>query len=415
MATTLAVGLLLGQTEASLASARSNRPSPGVASRTVRSRSVQPRPAVVYTRRAESVATAWSWRINARKLLRIDPSWPAGINGNAEGGAPNTSVLAIRYPLLGLSQIGQAASHASADDFCYNGNPNRTYSTKRCINEFAAHRGNDIESYDGAGNFDVGIGQLAVVAPMNGLVESAECDSGGGNYVSIRGDDGRYYHLLHMHPGSLAVSAGARVTQGQLVGRLGGTTTNCSVNDNVHLHFEIRYPMDRKYDDPLDPFPSLRNAVAAPGLVADGTVDWKIYEFYVYVVNASGGWGPGQQAIGWSGDGGTVRAANAFSASRPNNAGTAFVQYLTKGESTFDSQFRNAAIVHRTGASTAHWVQGAIFKKWLALGAWQHYLGFPTANEGSISGGIRQNFNGGCVTVKSGVVAYARYGTATCP
>jgi len=60
--------------------------------------------------------------------------------------------------------------------------------------------------------------------------------SGYGNYVMIEHSDGSYTVYGHMLADSITVTAGEKVAQGQVIGKMG--TSGCSTGD--HLHFEIR-------------------------------------------------------------------------------------------------------------------------------------------------------------------------------
>lgn len=77
--------------------------------------------------------------------------------------------------------------------------------------------------------FDCGIQHYGSMHNCNGF----------GTGIVIQGDDGRIYQYAHMQGGSIPanVTVGARVSQGQMIGRV-GTTGNSSGN---HLHFGISY------------------------------------------------------------------------------------------------------------------------------------------------------------------------------
>lgn len=64
------------------------------------------------------------------------------------------------------------------------------------------------------------------------------CCSGNGHGLVIHGDDGRYYNYAHMQAGSIPtneVHYGARVTAGQVIGKVGSTGNS----SGPHLHFLI--------------------------------------------------------------------------------------------------------------------------------------------------------------------------------
>jgi murein DD-endopeptidase MepM/ murein hydrolase activator NlpD len=74
-----------------------------------------------------------------------------------------------------------------------------------------------------------------VVAIADAAVVSARYTAGGGNTVALRhagGYESRYLHLSSFGPG---VRAGARVSQGQVIGRVGAT----GLVTGAHLHYEL--------------------------------------------------------------------------------------------------------------------------------------------------------------------------------
>lgn len=87
----------------------------------------------------------------------------------------------------------------------------------------------------------------------NGSVYSCGCGYGYGNYVIIDHGvhEGKYYRTVYAHlkPGSITVSTGEKVNQGQKIGAV-GTTGNSS---GYHLHFEIRQGSSSKNLSPVNP------------------------------------------------------------------------------------------------------------------------------------------------------------------
>ena len=81
---------------------------------------------------------------------------------------------------------------------------------------------------------DIGAaGNTSIWAPGNGTVITSGYNSGYGNYVVIRHDNG--YYTLCAHMSSRAVSAGQYVSQGQVIGYVGTT----GVSTGYHIHFEV--------------------------------------------------------------------------------------------------------------------------------------------------------------------------------
>jgi hypothetical protein len=77
----------------------------------------------------------------------------------------------------------------------------------------------------------------AVLAPAAGTVNQSFYHSNAGNVIQI--NHGSRHFTTYLHLQSRAVSVGARVTQGQLIGRVG--RTGPTSNDHPHLHYEQGY------------------------------------------------------------------------------------------------------------------------------------------------------------------------------
>ena len=109
------------------------------------------------------------------------------------------------------------------------------------------------------------LSDLRVVAPMSGFIE-LDRNKGGkeGVMVTIYGDDGNKYFLMHLADKSIPAhwNNGDRVELGQLVGKVGSTGRSTA----LHLHLEIRRPghfrlskMDFSHADPAEFYPELRS------------------------------------------------------------------------------------------------------------------------------------------------------------
>ncbi len=117
--------------------------------------------------------------------------------------------------------------------------------------------GNRIDPFSGNRSYHRGVdisgivGQTNVVAVEDGVViypeslgkdtcvsSSAEdgCGGGYGNYIIIKHNDGIYTLYAHLYEGSVLVSSGDVVKQGQLIAKVGSSGRSTG----GHLHFEIR-------------------------------------------------------------------------------------------------------------------------------------------------------------------------------
>src|SRR5699024_2782427 len=84
------------------------------------------------------------------------------------------------------------------------------------------------------GGMDFG-GGGPIVAAQGGTVTIAQYHSSWGWYVKIDHGNGLSTLYAHMAQGSLRVSSGQQVSQGQQIGTMG--TTGASTG--IHLHFEV--------------------------------------------------------------------------------------------------------------------------------------------------------------------------------
>ncbi|MBC7374718.1 MAG: M23 family metallopeptidase [Frankiales bacterium] len=91
-----------------------------------------------------------------------------------------------------------------------------------------------------------GIGS-PVRAVAAGVVQSSGTESGYGQAVRIRHDDGTV--TVYAHMSALLVSTGEQVSPGEQIGREGNT----GHSTGPHLHFEVRVN-----GSPIDPIPWLR-------------------------------------------------------------------------------------------------------------------------------------------------------------
>jgi murein DD-endopeptidase MepM/ murein hydrolase activator NlpD len=74
-----------------------------------------------------------------------------------------------------------------------------------------------------------------VVATADAVVVSARYTAGGGNTVTLRHAGGYESRYLHLSSFGAGIRAGARVAQGQVIGRVGST----GLVTGAHLHFEL--------------------------------------------------------------------------------------------------------------------------------------------------------------------------------
>ena len=92
---------------------------------------------------------------------------------------------------------------------------------------------------------DIGVSSgTPIVAAAQGTVVTAAYSSGEGNYIMIHHGGSTY--TIYMHCSRLAVSRGAKVSQGQVIGYVGST----GISTGPHLHFGIS--IGGSYRNPLN-------------------------------------------------------------------------------------------------------------------------------------------------------------------
>jgi len=83
----------------------------------------------------------------------------------------------------------------------------------------------------------------ARVAQMQAGFLAQSIYAAGGNFVSIEHANGEYSHYLHLAEGSVSLSVGDRVSQGQVIGRVGHSGNSTE----PHLHFQLTDGPDPLY------------------------------------------------------------------------------------------------------------------------------------------------------------------------
>lgn len=137
------------------------------------------------------------------------------------------------------------------------------YRDYRCgLRTYAGHKGTDIAPVDPGARLPV-IAAAGVVAGMRDGMEDSPMrgpDSGRegrecGNGVRLDHGDGWTTQYCHLERGSVAVRRGARVSAGDLLGRVGSSGRS----ELPHLHFQVE-----RNGRPVDPFSGARSADPAP-------------------------------------------------------------------------------------------------------------------------------------------------------
>lgn len=116
--------------------------------------------------------------------------------------------------------------------------------------------------YEGHTGIDIqGRWHQPIKAIADGIVESTNTKPDGyGNYIKIKHNiDGVAFYSFYAHMSELHVSAGQRISEGQILGLEGGDPkkdVNPGTSTGHHLHFEIRLRSHR--DSNIDPAPYIR-------------------------------------------------------------------------------------------------------------------------------------------------------------
>jgi murein DD-endopeptidase MepM/ murein hydrolase activator NlpD len=115
--------------------------------------------------------------------------------------------------------------------------------------QYYIHKGLDLSTYRQGD---------PIIATADGQVVTVDVDLAGfGNYVIIKHKYGFYTRYAHMQ--SFSVTAGQRVQQGQVIGRIGNT----GLSTGPHLHYEVHVGSD--VVDPLK-YINIRSSIANSSL-----------------------------------------------------------------------------------------------------------------------------------------------------
>lgn len=152
-----------------------------------------------------------------------------------------------------------------------NPNDNQDYGMRNIGSGPKMHRGVDFGS---GGRID----QVNIIAPKAGVVIEVNtsckdnnnyldsCGGYRGNYVLIDHKDGTLSRSQHMAYGSVTLSVGDTVQQGQVIGKI-GASGSCQ---GAHLHFEI-YLGDKSNDvDPMNYISSTNPRPVSNGILSSG-------------------------------------------------------------------------------------------------------------------------------------------------
>ncbi len=116
----------------------------------------------------------------------------------------------------------------------------------------STHHGIDIGNLGSAGSSNVIAAKSGVVVAINTNCKSGgdtSCGNSYGNYIQIEHSNGLYTLYAHLHEGTITVSEGDSVMQGQVIAKAGSSESSTA----THLHFEVRVgPSSSNAVDPLE-------------------------------------------------------------------------------------------------------------------------------------------------------------------
>jgi murein DD-endopeptidase MepM/ murein hydrolase activator NlpD len=142
--------------------------------------------------------------------------------------------------------------------------------------QVSGHYGDDRGSHIHAGiDLAVPVGTPAL-ATVGGYVEQRQDPHGYGNYILLRGDDGRQY--IYGHLSEFLVANGAHVEAGSLIAKTGGAKGAPGSGDaeGPHLHFEIRTKNGPGPQGTINPEQELTGATAMDATPAGPNVSTQV-------------------------------------------------------------------------------------------------------------------------------------------
>lgn len=152
-------------------------------------------------------------------------------------------------------------------------------------------------SYPGYGQPVVAVADATVLTAVDrypdqiaGETVGVTLENADGNHIVLDLGDGRYAFYAHLEPGSIAVRAGDRVQQGQLLARLG----NSGSSNGPHLHFHV---MDRPSALVADGLPYVFDQFEFTGEIPSLAETARYYEAQEPVPIDTEGAGPRRDAL----------------------------------------------------------------------------------------------------------------------
>lgn len=151
--------------------------------------------------------------------------------------------------LAAQQQAQQQTGNTSQSGNANVSNTSSTYLWPSYTSTVTSYYGYRIHPVYGYYKFHAGVdigasGGSSIWAASDGTVITSTYNSGYGNYVVIRHDDGNY--TLYAHMSSRAVSVGQYVSRGQVIGYVGST----GVSTGYHIHYEV-WNSSQQTTDPL--------------------------------------------------------------------------------------------------------------------------------------------------------------------
>ncbi|MCL2928623.1 MAG: M23 family metallopeptidase, partial [Trichodesmium sp. MAG_R01] len=175
------------------------------------------------------VKKTWNWvAADNTRITGAIPGWPEKDETNYED---NKTIKQI-YTDLSTAILGDyyKCTAGYVNDISYKQDP-------EAGKKYGWHDGIDLDT----DNYE----STNVKALIGGTIKKKDDDDGHDGQVVIEGDDGRFYHYLHLFDVSNNLSVDNKIRKGETIGVVGPSFHDKKSNPSHHLHFSVTNTLNR--------------------------------------------------------------------------------------------------------------------------------------------------------------------------